>query len=105
MDFGEFLLGAISILSIFVAFPAIIINGIVRTKRAKAEAKGGADALRMSELQLLIEAAVEEATAPLQARVAALEEERLLLPPPPPLALDMPEEDRSRPAARAARTA
>lgn len=98
----EFLIAAISIISIFVILPSIIVSGIVKAKKAKAAVKGGGDALRMSELQLLIEAAVDEATAPLRARIEALEDERLLPAPKAPLALGVPEEDEVRqPAARA----
>jgi hypothetical protein len=104
MEGPEFLLAVITIISVFVAFPAIIINGIVRAKKAKAEAKGGGDALRMSELQLLIEAAVDEATAPLLARIEVLEDERLLAAPPP-RQLEMPAEAPPSPAARARQTA
>ena len=104
MDFAEFLLAAISIVSVFVLFPSIIVNGIVRTKKAKAAAKAPGGALHMSELQLLIETAVDEATAPLRARVEMLEEERRLAPPAP-RALEMPEEDAHPRTARARQTA
>src|SRR5690606_27845738 len=96
MEFAEFLVIAVSMLTVFVLFPTVIINGIVRVKKARALAKEGGGALRMSELHLLIEAAVEEAMAPLHARIEVLEEERLLAAPRAPLALEMPEEDERR---------
>jgi hypothetical protein len=96
MEGPEFLLAVTTIISIFVALPAIIVNGIVRARKAKAGARGG-DALHLSELQLLIESAVDEATAPLRARIEALEEEQMLLPPHP---VETSEEAPRQPAAR-----
>ena len=79
MEFFEFA----TIVVLFAVLPSIIINGILRAKRMKRGGSSGKrDALRMSDLQLLIEAAVEDATAPLQARLDMLEEERLLLDSP-----------------------
>lgn len=94
MGFADFLI----VLMLFVVLPAIILGNIRKIKEAKYRALGKQQdeageeqgALRMSELQLLIEAAVDEATAPLRARVEMLEDERLLAAPPP-LALEAPE--------------
>lgn len=104
MEFVEFLVIAVSMLTVFVLFPTVVVNGIVRVKKAKAAGRGG-DALRMSELQMLIEAAVEEATEPLEARIEMLEEERLLAAPQPPLTLEAPEAEARVPVPRARHTA
>ena len=97
----EFLIAAISIVSIFVAFPYIIVNGIVRAKKAKLEVKDGAGSMRMSELQALIEVAVEEATAPLYRRIEQLEhaEPGRLEAPRPALSLELPDEEVEEPVA------
>lgn len=79
MEFFEFA----TIVILFAVLPSIIINGILRAKRMKRGGRSGkAEALRMSELQLLIDAAVDDAVAPLQARIDTLEEERFLLQSP-----------------------
>jgi hypothetical protein len=113
MDPGEVLavLGTLGIL--FVVFPAVLINGIAKVKAAKASARGGGDALRMSELHALIEDAVARETAHLRARVETLEaiatarddDVRLLeAPPAPRVALPEPADEEAaapRPRARA----
>ncbi|MDX1419765.1 MAG: hypothetical protein R3181_07340 [Rubricoccaceae bacterium] len=104
MDFTEFLVIAVSMVTVFVLFPSVIVSGIVRVKKAKAGATGGG-ALRMSELQMLIEVAVDEATDPLRARIEQLEEERLLAAPQAPLRLERPDEEARTPDSRARQTA
>ena len=59
---------------LFVVFPAVVFNGIARIKAAKAKAGGAGDALRMSELNALIDEAVQRETAALRGRIEVLEE-------------------------------
>ncbi len=66
----------VAIIAIFVVLPAIIVQAVVRVKRAKYEAQaptGASDGLRASELQRLIREAVEDAVEPLHARLDALD--------------------------------
>ena len=66
MDF----VGVIAILSIFIGLPWIIFAGIAKVRGA---GDGGGTSLRKSELEAIVEAAVETATAPLVRRVETLE--------------------------------
>jgi len=59
---------------LFVVFPAVLFNGIARVKAAKAKTGGAGDALRMSELNVMIANAVERETTALRARIEVLEE-------------------------------
>lgn len=65
----------IAVIVLFAVLPAILVRGIAQVKAAKYRAGGetGGEALRKSELHGMIEEAVAEATAPLEARVAELE--------------------------------
>ncbi|MEM6783768.1 MAG: hypothetical protein AAF624_08545 [Bacteroidota bacterium] len=72
----------LAIFSMFVILPTIIFTFVFRMRRLKLEERLArettrpqlaAEELRMSELQALIEDAVDEATAPLYDRIAALE--------------------------------
>ncbi|MEM8558139.1 MAG: hypothetical protein AAF809_08615 [Bacteroidota bacterium] len=76
----------LAIVSLFVVMPTIIFSFVYRMRKLKAEeriamaeARRGVSSgseegeLRLSELEALIEDAVDEATAPLRARIAALE--------------------------------
>ena len=73
MHFFEFL----TVVSVLVLLPWIVLYNIRRIIEAKSSGKavkkGQGDALRMSELQAMIEIAVEDATAPLVARIRKLE--------------------------------
>jgi hypothetical protein len=60
---------------LFVLFPAVIFKGIARIKAAKATAQASsAEEMTASDLRAIIHEAVEDALAPLSARVADLEE-------------------------------
>ena len=59
--------------SLFVIFPAVLVNGIAAVKKSKLGAGGGGE-MRASELRAMILRAVEEATGPLAARITDLEE-------------------------------
>ena len=106
MEFFEYL----TVFTIFVILPSIILTNIRRIKEAQYKAGLGGDTkdgMRMSELQALIELAVEDATAPLRERIEMLEEERLLAPPPSSR-LEIPDGDDSevrQPVARTRQTA
>ncbi|MEM8599652.1 MAG: hypothetical protein AAGF99_07015 [Bacteroidota bacterium] len=74
----------LAIVSMFVVLPAIVFTFVYRLRKLKLEERlvqqqtgsrlaTGSDELRMSELQALIEEAVDEATAPLYDRIEALE--------------------------------
>ena len=68
----------VAIVSIFVVLPAIIVQAGTTVKKAKyaaMDAKGG-DGLRASDLQRLIQDAVEDAVAPLHDRLDELTEAR-----------------------------
>lgn len=56
---------------LFVAFPAVLMKGIARLRRERAETTGGA--LRMSELERMIAGAVARATEPMLERIETLE--------------------------------
>ncbi len=95
---------------LFVVFPAVLFSGIARIKAAKN--KGGGDALRMSELNSIIDEAVSRETSALRQRIEVLEEIatsrhddfKLLNATPPQLALPMPDEDEQEAAAARARS-
>ena len=86
---------------LFVVFPAVLFNGIARVKAAKNKGGAGGDALRMSELNAMIDEAVARETSALLQRIEVLEEIatsrnddfRLLNATPPQLALSAPEAD------------
>lgn len=66
---------------LFVAMPAVILSGIRSIKREKYRAEAerssrapAGEGMRASELKALVRAAVDEATAPLAARITDLEE-------------------------------
>ena len=59
-----------AIAAIFIGAPWAVFTGIAKVKAAGVAQKGG---MRRSELRQLVEEAVEEATAPLRARIEALE--------------------------------
>jgi hypothetical protein len=111
MDFGEFMVVAVVMGVLFVVFPAVVFNGIARIKAAKARAGGGGDALRMSELNSMIDEAVQRETAELRGRIEVLEEIatsrhddfKLLEGRPPTLALPEPD-DQSETASASSRT-
>ena len=68
----------VAIVSIFVILPAIIVQAVTTVKKAKyaaMDSKGG-DGLRASDLQRLIQEAVEDAVAPLHDRLDELTEAR-----------------------------
>lgn len=76
MEFGEFL----AVFCAVVVLPGIVFYNIRKMVEAKYSGKkssrvkkGSGDALRMSELQAMIEIAVEDATAPLLRRIKSLE--------------------------------
>ena len=54
---------------LFVLFPAVVGAAVVNAKKAKA----GGEEMRLSDLERLIEAAVEDATGPLVRRIETLE--------------------------------
>ncbi len=101
MDFAEFL----TVFSLFVILPSIVFTNIRKMKEAKYRAKIGVgeegSALRLSELDALIQEAVDEAVAPLERRIRLLERERragghpagVLEAPAPLLALGGAEEE------------
>lgn len=72
MPFSE----AIAILSLFIGLPWVVFSGIAKVKAAGAttlpSGRGGSD-IRKSELEALITASVEDATAPLVRRIEVLE--------------------------------
>lgn len=60
---------------LFVILPAVIMNGIVRIKAARAATPTpSGDEMSASELRAMVREAAEEAVAPLSARLADLEE-------------------------------
>ena len=70
MGFAE-LLAAVAL---FVGTPWAVFTGIAKVKAAGASGRGGdGQELRASELRRMIEASVEEATAPLVRRIETLE--------------------------------
>ena len=90
MEFFEFL----TVLTVLIGLPWVIFYNVRRIKEARYRAQqgSGGDGLRMSELQALIEAVVEDATEPLQQRIEELErmsEIGLLDAAPPALDLDL----------------
>jgi hypothetical protein len=67
---------AIAILSLFIGLPWVVFSGIAKVKAAGSTtlpSGRGSSEIRKSELAALIEASVEEATAPLVRRVEVLE--------------------------------
>jgi len=65
---------AIAALALFVGMPWVVFSGIAKIKAASMGAgSGGGAQLRKSELQALIEVAVEDATEPLVRRIETLE--------------------------------
>ena len=88
MEFFEL----IAVVSVVLGVPSIVFYNIRRIVEAKHQARAvGGDGLRMSELQTLIEAAVEEATEPLRQEIDALKRHApagLLDAPVPRLSLD-----------------
>lgn len=70
MEFLEFL----TVVVVVLMLPSVIFFNIRRMVEAKHRSRQGAsDGLRMSELQAMIELAVEDATEPLQRRIEQLE--------------------------------
>lgn len=64
----------VALLSIFIGLPWVVFSGIAKIKAAGSGASGtGGSEIRKSELEALIEASVEQATAPLLRRVDVLE--------------------------------
>lgn len=59
---------------LFVLFPAVLMNGIRKIKASKAARLPSGGELRASDLRAIVREAVEEAIAPLSARVADVEE-------------------------------
>lgn len=57
-------------IALFVGLPWAVFTGIAKVKAAGG---GGGTSLRKSELEAIIETAVEDATSPLRRRVEALE--------------------------------
>ncbi|NNF57512.1 MAG: hypothetical protein HKN04_04655 [Rhodothermaceae bacterium] len=70
MPFFELL----AIVSVTLGLPSIVLYNLRRMVEARALAKQTpSDGLRMSELQTLIEAAVDDATEPLRVQIEALQ--------------------------------
>ena len=64
----------IAIVSVTLGLPSIVLYNIRRMVEARALAKQGqSDGLRMSELQTLIESAMDEATEPLLLQLEELQ--------------------------------
>lgn len=73
----EFLIAIISVLSLFVFMPAIIIRGVIAIRRQNTEIHSGVksrDSIGMVELQRAIEEAVQRANEPMQEQLDRLEE-------------------------------
>ena len=89
MHFFEF----VAVMAVVLGLPALFFHFILRLKASKAQT-GTGDALRMSELDAMIQDAVDEAVEPLARRIAELEAQRPtgLLPEAEPL-LDLEEFD------------
>ena len=63
-----------AIFAVFIGLPWAVFSGIAKVKAANAAGRGGeGQELRASELRHMIEASVEEATAPLVRRIETLE--------------------------------
>ncbi|MDT7857103.1 hypothetical protein RQM47_10660 [Rubrivirga sp. S365] len=66
--------GLFAIFAVFIGLPWAVFAGIAKVKAANAAGRGGEGTeLRASELRAMIEASVEEATAPLVRRIETLE--------------------------------
>ncbi|NNF57513.1 MAG: hypothetical protein HKN04_04660 [Rhodothermaceae bacterium] len=93
MEVFEFL----TVLTLFIGVPWIVFYNVRRIKEARYKAQSGTgEGLRMSELQALIEVAVEDAIEPLQRRIEELEQASeigLLDAASPALDLDLDAED------------
>lgn len=106
MEFFEFL----TVFSLFIILPSIVFTNIRKMKEAKYKARIGVgeegSALRLSELDVLIQEAVDEAVAPLERRLHQLERERPagLLEAPEPLLDDAEEGEGVAPIRRRSRT-
>lgn len=61
-----------AVLALFIGAPWVVFTGIAKVKAA-GQSASGPDTLRRSELQALVAEAVDEATAPLVARIETLE--------------------------------
>ena len=73
MEFFEFL----TVVIVLLGVPTVVfsgIKGIIAAKARENESSGGST-LRASELRAMVEAAVEDATEPLEERIRLLEEE------------------------------
>ncbi len=91
MHFFEFL----AVVCAVVVLPSVVFYNIRKMVEAKYAgkkklSKGKSDGMRMSELQALIEIAVEDATAPLLARIEDLELQK------PTALLDAPQSEMVR---------
>lgn len=67
---------AIAVLSLFIGLPWVVFSGIAKVRAAGAttlRSGRGTSEIRKSELDALISASVEDATAPLLRRVEVLE--------------------------------
>ena len=62
-----------TLVSLFVILPLIVMKGVRDVKVGRARQSSGGE-MRASELRSMIHTAVEEATAPLAARITDLEE-------------------------------
>ncbi|MDT0632454.1 hypothetical protein [Rubrivirga litoralis] len=62
-----------AIFAVFIGLPWAVFAGIAKVRAANAVGRGGGEELRASELRAMIEASVEEATAPLVRRIETLE--------------------------------
>ena len=65
---------AVVMVVLFVVFPAVLFNGIARIKAGRAKGGSGGDALKMSELNAMIDDAVARETSGLRQRIEVLEE-------------------------------
>ncbi|HLA64401.1 MAG TPA: hypothetical protein VK610_08220 [Rhodothermales bacterium] len=110
MEFGVFMTIVATLGILFVAFPAVLMKGISRLRRERAENAGAGGALRMSELERMIAGAVAHATAPMLARIETLEAivterdepvARLAAPSRDRLALPAPDDEEEMAAPRA----
>ncbi len=72
MEFGETLVALTSVVSVFVGMPWVVFSGLRKLREQKSRASGGD--VGAGELRALIRDAVEDAVAPLSARVADLED-------------------------------
>lgn len=97
---------------LFVVFPAVLFNGIARIKAARAKGGSVGDALKMSELNAMIDDAVGRETSALRGRIEVLEEiatsrnddVKLLNASPPQLSIPAPEDEEGESLAPPART-